>query len=80
MAENTMDCPRCGRPIEDHQHLTDDEFKAVTKAWIARLRDEMGRAGCNDVFAGEFPESVAKKFHFDLEVLEAWEERLDLLE
>ncbi len=69
-------CLKCGEPLEEHKHLTDVEFASVTEAFVERLRSEMGRAGCNDVFASEFGDSVARRFHSDYAVLEAWEERL----
>ena len=71
------DCPKCGEPLEQHEHLTPEEFAAVTETWIDRLRSAMGRAGCNDVFPDEFPDSVVGRFHSDLAVLEAWEEIFD---
>ena len=66
-------CPKCGEPVEDHQKLNHAEYKAVTQAFMDRLREAMGSAGCNDVFPDEFP-SVYKRFRSDLELLEAWEE------
>ncbi len=52
--------------------LTAEEYEAVTDAWVERLRRAMGTAGCNDVMRDEFPESVCKRFRFDMDVLEAW--------
>ncbi len=70
------DCPKCGEPLDQHEHLTDEEFAEVTEAFVERLSSAMGSAGCNDVFPEEFGESVAQKFRFDQQVLEAWEEKL----
>ena len=67
-------CPKCGEPLEEHQTLTYGEYQAVTRAFVKRLREAMGRAGCNDVFPDEFSESVSGRFRSDLELLEAWEE------
>jgi len=58
--------------------LTDSEFVEVSRAFISRLSNEMGSAGCNDVFKDEFPQSVCDKFGNDLELLDEWAKMLRL--
>lgn len=66
-------CLKCGRPLAEHELLSEEEFQAVTRALIIRLRDRMSNAGCNDIFDDEFPESVVRRFQTDFALLEAWE-------
>lgn len=54
------------------KQLTKEEFKKVSKIFLARLDDEMSAAGCNDLCEDEFPKSIREKFGTDDEVFRVW--------
>jgi hypothetical protein len=62
-------------------HRTRDCIEALgparARAFIERLSSEMNRAGCNDVFLEEFPQSVCDRFDTDFGVLAAFAAALE---
>jgi hypothetical protein len=47
---------------EMSEKLTKLEFESITDAWVNRLAEQMGWAGCNDSYPSEFPEGVCERF------------------
>jgi hypothetical protein len=57
--------------------LSDEEIRAVGRAFIERLRNSFGTSGCNDLFESEgFPAAVCKEFRDDYTAMDAWEAAL----
>jgi len=57
--------------------LTPEELRAVTRAFLDRLRNAFGTSGCNDLFESEgFPAAVVEEFRDDYTAADAWEAAL----